>query len=472
MDWTKLLSVTRSAQFLRGRVGTSQPRDDPRSQFERDYGRAVFSTAVRRLQDKAQVFPLEPNDAVRTRLTHSLEVSTIAKSISDRATARLVDSNVIDEEQAKSIGVIAMTCGLLHDIGNPPFGHSGEESIQEWFARQFGGELARVKEVLDGQSAQLSADFINFDGNAQTLRLVSQLQMLADRNGLNLTAGTLSALCKYLPPAHKVISSSHAYSKPGWFASEARLDEAVRGETGTGEARNPITYLVEAADDIVYSTVDLEDGVKKGVLTWESLCARLREESGDDALVDTVIKKVNGYKWDATLAPGDEAKAQLFRTFAMYEHVSAICEVFDKRYSDIMDGRYMGELCQDQQCWSGTLMAVSKRIARKYVYPMPEILRLELMGRRVVHDLLTFFWKGAASAPGTDPKWERSVAGKVYKLMSHNYRTVFSLSIDDDKRDQHGLPVEYRRLQLIVDYIAGMTDSFATDLHRELLGAS
>jgi len=476
MEWKKLLSPIRSAELLRDLASSSQPSDDPRSQFDRDYGRAVFSTPVRRLQDKAQVFPLEPLDAVRTRLTHSIEVSTIAKSISERVTAKLTDSSLVTSDQAKSIVIIAMTCGLLHDIGNPPFGHSGEDSIKEWVLDRFGSDLRSTKEVLNGYAPQLAADFENFDGNAQTLRLVSQLQMLADRNGLNLTAGTLSALCKYIAPAHKLSDCDHARSKPGHFASEQELIFAVREETGTGERRNPITYLVEAADDIVYSTVDLEDGVKKGVLTWESLCADLKAESEEDQVVNEVIKKVNEYKWAPDLTPtgghADEAKSQLFRTFAMYRHVSSACETFEKRYDAIMNGNYSHELSDDEAFSSRALMRACKTIARKRVYPSPEILRLELMGRRIIHDLLTFFWKGAASAPASDKKWHRTVAGKIYKLMSSNYRSVFELAVADDKKaGSSGLPIEYRRLQLIIDYIAGMTDSYATELHRELMGA-
>ena len=193
MDWNTLLCQERQ------RSSTS-PSGDHRSEFERDLDRAVFSTPVKRLQDKAQVFPLEPNDAIRTRLTHSLEVSAVARGLAIAVGKWLRDNDIIELGMERSIEAIAATCGLIHDLGNPPFGHSGEDAIRSWFSRSLTEKGLRA---LLGNNEQLVQDFLRFDGNAQSLRLVTKLQILADFNGLNLTFGTLSASCKYISPSHE-----------------------------------------------------------------------------------------------------------------------------------------------------------------------------------------------------------------------------------------------------------------------------
>lgn len=220
----------------------------------------VFSTPVRRLQDKTHVFPLEQHDAVRTRLTHSLEVSSVARDLSQAAVRRL--GKWIPQEFAPAISTIAATCALLHDVGNPPFGHAGERAIQDWFAgklaedTRFAGTLVE-KNGNDLTYLPAAQDFIQFDGNAQMVRLVGRLQVLSDDNGLNLTFATLSAACKYVVSACDTCPEKHDRSKPGFFETERELIERVQEETGTGVARNPITYLVEAADDIVNVCIDL-----------------------------------------------------------------------------------------------------------------------------------------------------------------------------------------------------------------------
>lgn len=267
MNWNQLLS-SRRVKGLRGEKSSTILEGDPRTEFDRDYGRTVFSTPVRRLQDKAQVFPLEEHDAVRTRLTHSLEVSSVARSLGEAAERQAVKREG-SGTKAVCIPTIAATCGLIHDLGNPPFGHAGELAIADWFRKREKEDPALFADFdpKDGKAkaneTQFAKDFLNFEGNAQTQRLLSRLQVLADDYGLNLTCGTLSASCKYVAASNAIDSSIQAKKKHGYFASENDLMSKLRDEVGTADARNPITFLVEAADDIVYSTVDLEDGVKK-----------------------------------------------------------------------------------------------------------------------------------------------------------------------------------------------------------------
>jgi dGTPase len=241
MNWTNLLNANRRRQ--------TTSLGDHRIEFERDFDRSVFSTPVKRLQDKAQVFPLEPHDAVRTRLTHSLEVSSVARGLATRTAKWLLDEGEISVGMDRAIEAIAATCGLIHDLGNPPFGHAGEDAIRSWFKREERQQFLR--ESL--KSEQQIQDFLKFEGNAQSLRLVATLQVLADYSGLNLTFGTLSALAKYVASSDRANpdATNRAWRKPGFFSSESHIVQQIREATGTGDARNPICYLVEAADDIV-----------------------------------------------------------------------------------------------------------------------------------------------------------------------------------------------------------------------------
>jgi dGTPase len=481
MDWSKLLSSKRVGELF----GKEPSEADSRSAFERDYGRAVFSTPVRRLQDKTQVFPLEIHDAVRTRLTHSLEVSSVARTLAREAASWILENKKgdINASQVHDIETIAATCGLIHDLGNPPFGHAGETAIQTWFKR-------RVKEEAAGKAAeeaepifsgletnenkalrtQYENDFLMWEGNAQTLRLISRLQVLADFNGINLTCATFSAACKYTAASNDTDPTKkiHEKSKPGFFASEQETFNRVADETGTGKARNPITYLVEACDDIVYSTGDLEDGVKKGTLEWEFLKSELKRFAGEDSALRWAIqeaeKKVK-YGPDTKPAPNEEL-AQAFRTFSIQRMKEDAFQAFGLRYDKIMNGTYNEELVEDGGCGSAKFVAACKKVGQIHVYPSLGTLKLELMGRRVIHDLMDLFWEGArlCGTESSPKECKVGFAGKAFVLISSNYRKVFKKALEDGE-----LPERYCRLQLVTDQIAGMTDTFATSLHKRLM---
>jgi len=475
MEWNKLLSEKRIRNFF---VKPKTTERNNRTELERDYDRAVFSTPLRRMHDKAQVFPLEPNDSVRTRLTHSLEVSTVARDMARAISRWLEKENKIDEEQSRHIETIAATCGLIHDLGNPPFGHAGEEAVAEWFKKQesnffnFVGNSRRKK--------QLKNDFIKFNGNAQTLRLVSKLQILSDLYGLNFTCATMSAACKYTASSDR-IDKNHEKKNFGYFASEELIVDLVRNETGTGESRNPITYIVEAADDIVYSVGDLEDGVKKDVIAWEELKSKLMEYSeGDTELLGKCFKKAKlliDKKDDRVELKGksrDEAMAKAFGIWAIGEAVHAVIETFNDKYESIMSGDYHKELFEDSRACS--LINACKEAGRKHVYCAEQNLKNEVMARHVIHELMDIFWESASKGKGRRTRFE----GKIYSLMSENYRNVFEKiesapeplpeykSTYNKSRGNNTLPEKYCCMQLVADDICGMTDTFATTLHREL----
>ncbi|MBN8230714.1 dNTP triphosphohydrolase [Corallococcus macrosporus] len=477
LDWKALLCETRIREAEGGR-GSSPLEDDGRSQFDRDYDRTVFSTPFRRLKDKTQVFPLEPNDAVRTRLTHSVEVSTLARGLA-RGAARwmLREGHLESSQQAMDIEAIATTCGLLHDLGNPPFGHAGEEAISSWFKKKFGekGEgLYGGVQMASGREGQLRNDFLLFEGNAQTLRIVSRLQLLADSYGLNLTVGTLSAAMKYTAASDEASDQGPAdKKKPGYFASEQGKVELIRSLTGTGPARNPIAYLVEACDDMVYATVDIEDGVKKGLVSWEEVEAFLKEHDRS-GMAETVLKNVHRYINEAdTPLEGrarDEALAQHFRTLVISDAKREILKAFQAHYERLMQGEVLAQGDLIGSSAAARLIKVCKRFGGERVYNAPETLRLETLGRRVIHGLMDIFWEGARECPPpTDPdpdarkKFNKRPEGKVYNLLSRNYRTAFESACGSSS-----LPPQYHRYQLVTDYVCGMTDTFACSLHEQL----
>jgi dGTPase len=463
MTWNKLLCEER----ISGKPNVMDP-NDLRSQFERDYDRAVFSTPVRRLQDKAQVFVLETHDAVRTRLTHSIEVSTVARDLTHAATTWMKGqpNAEIDHAQALNIDTIAATCGLIHDLGNPPFGHSGESAISSWFEAKE-KELGLFK--FEGcaksvRKTQLKNDFLKFEGNAQTIRLLSKLQLLVNTHGLNLTYGTLSATFKYTAASDRCDADGkvHEISKPGFFASENELVESVRAKTGTGKYRNPITFLVEAADDLVYSTVDIEDAVKKRIISWDFVEKELEKAVKPEVYL-ALKKKMDAYIGGATLTldgrNGGEARSQTFRIFAISILVPSVVKAFQSKYDEIMEGSYHGELVKD--CSASTLVKACKTIGKQHIYCSDETMRLEVMGREIIHDLMDLFWEGATHTKDDEKK--KGFPFKIYSLMSNNYRTVLQEALNKSH-----LPAEYCRMQLVTDYICGMTDSFARNLHQQL----
>jgi len=464
LDWTKLLSKQRVRDLYKG-PASQRVEGDARTPFDQDYGRAIFSTPVRRLQDKAQVFPLEQHDSVRTRLTHSLEVSSIARGLGESLERFVVDDRKVAAVKPGCISTIAATCGLIHDIGNPPFGHAGEAAIAGWFK-----EHPELFEDFPGQSAedrrnsQFAQDFLAFEGNAQTQRLLSSLQMLADQFGLNMTCATLSASLKYVVSSDKKDSDRAEAKKHGFFASENDLIRRIREEVGTGDSRHPIAYIVEAADDIAYATVDLEDGIKKACLDWAMLEKELKDNA-EGELLDEILGAATAKINPANLTgrTRDEALSVSFRTNAIIHMVKATSSSLRNNYDAIMGGEYHKSLLNDSD--AGAFAKACKKLAAKYVYRAPQTLKLEVMGRKVISDLLSLYWEGAKCVGAGNDK--PPFASKIEALISQNYRTVCEKGIRSS--EEAGIPANYYRMQLMTDQVCGMTDTFAVTFHRELM---
>jgi dGTPase len=262
LKWADLMSETRRKSI--GKPRKQKKDGEHRTETERDFDRILFSTPVRRLADKTQVFPLEKIDSVRTRLTHSHEVSNLARSV---GIALVYGSNVFEGygDAGRNIPAMLATVGLAHDIGNPPFGHQGEQAIGSWFelheADVFGDTAEKKNPAI---SSDMRLDYLKFEGNAQALRILTKLQLINDEFGLNLTCGSLAALMKYPVYSHETDDQSVASKKFGCFHSERKVCEQIWEETGLRSGvRHPLAFIMEACDDIAYSVLDVEDAVKK-----------------------------------------------------------------------------------------------------------------------------------------------------------------------------------------------------------------
>jgi len=457
MDWQSLLN--------RDRPRRSSSQGDHRDEFERDYDRAIFSNPVKRLQDKAQVFPLDPCDSVRTRLTHSHEVACVARGLARKIAAKLISDREIVSETGRCLETIAATTAVIHDLGNPPFGHAGERAIQQWFNENFTEQ--ELRELLDGHE-QCVLDFLNFDGNAQTLRLLSKLQVLSDFHGLNMTFGTLSASRKYICSSLDINTEDHSRSKIGFFASESDLVRKIEQKTGTIDARNPLAVIVEAADDIVNSVVDIEDAIKKRIFSWRSFDEMLQDRLHDsrDQYEEVMKRKDRILAAGRHHAPSDlppDAHAAAFRTASIGILVESCFDHFFFNYDSIMEGEFSGELIA-RQGQVHPLVSATKAITTEIVFKNENVLKLEVMGYRVISDLLSVFWKAAKDYPTKGSMGTKNFSGKISGLLSPNYVQVFQHSLANN----NNLPENYFRLQLITDYVCGMTDTFAKRLHAEI----
>jgi dGTPase len=448
---------------------------DHRSEFERDYDRIIFSSPVRRLQDKTQVFPLDPNDSVRTRLTHSLEVSSVARGLAKLITSKLPDSYGYSKDCDQFIQTIAATAGLVHDLGNPPFGHFGESAVSSWFKTPTG--LEALKPIANAK--HLAADLTKFEGNARGIRILGNLQVLADRTGLNVTAATLASCMKYVAPSHEADKDheDHAKSKPGYCQTERHLVEKVWDATGTDGSRHPITFIVEAADDCVYAFCDLEDGVKKGVIDSEDLFELLDVAGLDDLATearDLIPSQLAQSKLELNNRSRDEASAVVFRVKAQGIAIRFAADQFISNYDDIMAGTFKGELLpEDPKSDEAVprLMSLAKTLGRKKVYRTRSNIELELRGQHIIHDLLNLLWPGAFAYQGEDIS-PKKYEGKAWSLLSQNFRNVFIHDYANSADAAEGESIDnwrhYLKLMLLTDHICGMTDGYASQLHKSL----
>jgi dGTPase len=443
---------------------------DHRNQFERDYDRIVSSSSLRRLQDKAQVFPLQDNDFVRTRLTHSIEVSSIARSFGVWLENWLIEEKKIYEEDRRKIPAMLATAGLVHDIGNPPFGHYGEDVIKRWFKEN----------EIKGLEKKYKLDFLHFDGNAQAIRVLTKLQYLNDQFGINFTYGTLSVLIKYpWDSSHKTAIKKKKY---GYFQKDKEIASDIINKTvKLKNTRNPLTYFLEAADDIAYLGADVEDGVKKGIIPWEKIFEG-NAINEDNEIGELFIKIKEAYpdKFKKLNKKHEESKAngvpdyclssvRNFKVTVQGIMMKEVMVAFKENYAEIMKGTYNGKTLLEKTKNAYIIEEFLGKLLKTFCFKNKEVLSLELVGDSVIYDLLTIFVNSILSIEDYE-KDHKCREGKLFRMISDNFIFVHLLNEDGKKTKTMQELSAYDKLLLITDFISGMTDSYAVDLHQKLKG--
>ncbi len=443
MNWEQLLAGGRFD--LNKNNAPSEPQS--RSEFERDYDRIIFSAPFRNLQDKTQVFPLPEHDFVHTRLTHSLEVSSVGRSLGKTTGEYLVKKypNLRGHGISSSdIGAIVAAAALAHDIGNPPFGHAGEEAISDFFKHHPYGF------VWQPYVSQLEwADLCSFEGNAQGFRM-----LVSKENGLKLTHATLAAFTKYPRPAQifEKDAKRRSHKKFGFFSDQITDYELLANRLGIENSspesyvRHPLAFLVEAADDICYSIIDLEDGCTLGLVSFEETLALLVEILGNKFQEE----KLSKYKTTSQ-------KLAVLRAMTIGQLIDEAVNSFCEHEEKMLEGSF-DQAITDIIPSAKALEKISSLSVRK-IYRSKPVLEKEAAGFQVLEGLLEVFSK--------------ALNHKFFQtdLYSGKDKSILRLLPEDFPMENwDSKPNAYPLLRALIDFISGMTDKYALSLYRKVKG--
>ncbi|NBJ06935.1 dGTP triphosphohydrolase [Duncaniella freteri] len=441
MRWDTLISDKRL-----GLEHYHDPKPGARNDFQRDFDRLVFSSPFRRLQNKTQVFPLPGSIFVHNRLTHSLEVSCVGRSLAREVAIRLRsrysdDSTILDS--LSYIGDIVAAACLAHDLGNPPFGHSGEKAIQAYFSEGAGRSLR------DKLSPKEWDDLTHFEGNANAFRLLTHRFNGRRKGGFAMTYSTLASIVKY--PFESSLAGSHG--KFGFFTSEKDdfikvADELgmTRLHTGDGEiryARHPLVYIVEAADDICYEIMDIEDAHKLKILSTDEVIPLLLGYFDDTrkARIEHVMSNVDD--------PNE--RIAYLRSCIIGILVEKCADAFAAHEQEILDGSFSGSLLDHITPLEKECYRKCEELSWNKIYCASDVVEIELAGTRIISFLIDEL-VNAVSDPTLN--YSRLLLAKVPEQYEINSPTL------------------YGKIQAILDHISGMTDVYALDLYRRLNGMS
>ncbi|ACS86583.1 dGTPase [Musicola paradisiaca] len=483
---------------------SAENEDDIIRQFESDRGRIINSAAIRRLQQKTQVFPLERNAAVRSRLTHSMEVQQVGRYIVKEVMKRLRKSG-----QLQTLGLarfetpfeslVEMAC-LMHDIGNPPFGHFGEAALNNWFTQRLDPAFAHSdtgredacqvpclqlrsgQEELNRLRLRIRQDLSHFEGNAQAIRLVHTLLKL------NLTYAQVGCILKYTRPAYwqDDVPAVYRYlmKKPGFYLAEEPFVRTLRRELNMGEyQRFPLTYIMEAADDISYCIADLEDAVEKDIVSvdrlYQFMCAVWGDVKPGDLFRDTIGRAFESMSRRRWRSENDQFFMNL-RVNTVASLVPHAAQRFIRNLPAIFDGSFNQSLLEDDGPHN-RLLKVFKEVAVKHVFNHHEVEQLELQGYRVIGGLLDIY-SPLLNMPYEDFRKlvaEESHRGypietRLYHKLSRKHCLAYCEATEGTARlsaAEQEVWEYYYRARLILDYISGMTDLYAYDEYRRLMAA-
>ncbi len=439
MDWTRLLSQQRLCD-------STPPRHEKgRTEYGRDFDRILFSTPFRRLRDKTQVFPLPVNDHIHNRLTHSIEVASVGRSLGKAVGYEILAryphlANELGLETSDFGDIVAAAC-LMHDIGNPPFGHSGEDAIHQWFRRSpWANELPPAQ----------AGDLCSFEGNAQGFRLVSRLSMKPDRGGMQLTCATLASFMKYPQGSPQVApNAGPARKKFGYFQSEANLFAEVANQVGLIEVtpgswcRHPLAFLVEAADDICYNILDAEDGFILGLIQFQDY-------------VDLVTPLMGRKLREQTHSHHASRRetVSLMRAMAINNLIKACQDAFITHEPQILTGT-MDRCLVAATPLHQPLRELTAHVS-KTCYNAVDVLHIEVAGYQVIAKLLDLLIPAATSNPHG-----------LYALDRIMYEFLIR-EVDGIEQTEN----TYERILRVTDFISGMTDRYAMNIYRRFAGVT
>jgi len=435
MNWNELLSTKRF-----GMEAYHEKRADDRSEFQRDYDRLIFSAPFRRLQNKTQVFPLPGSVFVHNRLTHSLEVACVGRSLGVNVAHRLNKKNGIESPFIDEIGSIVSAACLAHDLGNPPFGHSGEKATATFFS-EGNGQVLKNK-----MSAEEWKDCTCFEGNANTFRLLTHQFTGRRPGGFVLTYSTLASIAKY---PYASIYSDEKKQKFGFFDSEKKDFEKIAIELGIPRlednpnrfARYPLVYLVEAADDICYQIMDIEDAHKLKILTTyetKSLFLDFFDEKRKARLLETmeIVTDVN------------EQIAYL-RSSVIGKLIDQCSETFAENEDAILSGTFKSSLIKKLPKSTADAYENCSKTAFAKIYRSSEVLDVELAGYKIILTLLDNMVTAVLNP-------EKAYSQQLLMRIPQQYETNSASA--------------YGKIMAVLDYISGMTDIYALDLYRKITG--
>ncbi|WP_162932149.1 dGTPase [Solimonas sp. K1W22B-7] len=453
----------------RRRLSTRGPLALP-DEVESDRSRVLYSSSFRRLQGKTQVFPLDENAAVRTRLTHSFEVSHVGRFLAASVLKIFKERGELDKvglgpDEAAAFPTIVETACLLHDIGNPPFGHFGEQAISQWFGRNLNDLTAMAGCVFADEHADLKNDFLNFDGNPQGFRILSRIAG-ADEFGFNLTLTQMAATIKYVCLPSQKDSTTALKKKAGVFFSEreALADIQKRFLLKEGQ-RFPLAYLMEAADDISYCLSDIEDGVEKGIIKFDDFVEKIRERTSDDKIREFFPKN------DGSVSPVERVVG--IRSRVIRHLVGEAAKDYVNSHAQICAGTRDELIESSSPC--GRLLQVIKEHVRESVYSHEVPQQLELSGLSIIEGLLERFrpllalkrenFDALLSGGGRKLKLDREL--RLLGLVAKRHKEAYRIEVGKGVSDQAEWAL---RGHMLVDFISGMTDHFSLRLYQKLSG--
>ncbi len=443
MNWEQLLSLKR---FGDTNKRLRKEQDETRLGFEVDYDRVIFSSEFRSLQDKTQVIPLSQTDFVHTRLTHSLEVSVVGRSIGRKVGQKLLEKHphlqTVHGYQANDFGAIVAAAALAHDIGNPPFGHSGEKAIGEFFKT---GEGAHYKSQLTDKEYQ---DLCDFEGNANGFKILTESRE-GREGGLRLSYATLGAFMKYPKESLPTKPTKHiADKKYGFFQSETESFSHVADELGLTKrsnkdlsfSRHPLAYLVEAADDICYTIIDFEDGINLGLI---------QEEFALEYLINLVRDTINTKKYHQLQNTQD--RVSYLRALAINTLINEVVSIFINNEETILKGDFQTALL-DKSKYEAQINDIIK-ISIENIYKSDEVIDKEIAGYEILKSLLSAYTKAVNNNyNGNASNYDKLILNRLPKTM---------------KVDQDNL---YSRLLSVCNYVSLLSDSNAILNYKKIKG--